>query len=145
DPAARLEAARALAVFADERNERNLAAWAYGLVATLDPADERSRLEAERLAPLLERQDEEILFAERAADPSADVARREALAELVRVARSAPGASRLFASAIVELARGRVDDESLFAEAIQAAERVSDLGSVARLCRDRLAVAGAPA
>ena len=46
--AAQLAGARALAQVAEENNDAALAAWAHGVVATLDTGDERARAASDR-------------------------------------------------------------------------------------------------
>src|SRR5690606_26137075 len=63
---------------------------------------------------------------------------------IVRLLRTAPGASRELASALVGLASARPEDDALLAEAGRVLERVRDWDASAALCRARLARALPP-
>ena len=139
EPSARLAGARALAALADEDRDDVLATWANGVVAELDPGDERARSALARSGEAARRRDEEIDLAVGTLETSAEAGRVEALVELVRLLRSAPGRSKQLAKILEELATIRPEDDALFAEALRIAERVSDFAVVTKLCRDRIA------
>ena len=144
DAGARLAAARALVQLADEGNDAPLAYWAHGIVAELDPGDERTRAAASRLQEAARRRDEEVHLAEQALGTSAEGGRVEALAELARLLHSAAGRSGQLAEVLAQLSSLRSDDDGLFADALRLAERVGDFEAVAKLCRQRLARGAAP-
>ncbi len=138
DVASRLAGARALATAAAASGDALLENWAHAKVFELDPTDETARAEADRHRASIGRRDEEIEMAQRALVTSADVGRREVLGELARLLQSAPEASAELASVLTELSLVRRDDDELLADALRVAERVSDFGTVAKLCRARL-------
>ncbi|HEY8076752.1 MAG TPA: hypothetical protein VIF62_21650, partial [Labilithrix sp.] len=158
EPESRLAAARALAEVADEKRDAVLAAWAWAEVRRVAPEDERARNAAGRLEGELARREEELVLARRTLETSAEGGRRAAVEELARLLRSDPSASRELAPLLAELARASVSSEgdadaretaereaeATFAEAARVAERISDFGAVATLCRERLAKGGPP-
>jgi len=144
DPASRLAGARALAQVAEEESDEALAAWAYGVVAELDSADERARGAGARIEDAARRRAEELELAEGTLGTSAGESRVDTLAEIARLLRSMPGRSKELSAILCELVAARPDDEATFGKALRVAERLSGFGTVAKLCRDRLARGGAP-
>ena len=153
DVSGRLAGARALAQHAEESHDTCLAAWAHGVVASLDESDERARAAAARLGDSARGRDEEIQAAERAladtdrpdrAHPEGSAERNTALEQLARLLRSAPGRTTQLVTALSELATASPDDDAIFAEALRAAERVRDFDTVKRLSQARITRGGAP-
>ncbi len=146
DVTSRLAAARALAQQADELGDSSLARWAHGIVVALDGEDERARGALGRFEDGAARHEDEIKLAEQALEDAAvgDGDRAERLASLARLLRSAPARSKQLADVLAALAALRSGDDELLAEALRTAERVSDLETVTKLCRDRLASATPP-
>ena len=151
EAASRLAAAHRLAAIAEERNDVLLSAWAYRIIAQLDPSDDRAHAAAGRLEAVVRRHEEELALARKALETSAADGRKVALEEVVRLARSFPDASRELAAALLELAeiRGRAAagdsspfEDPIFAEAVRVAERVGDFAGLARLARARLEARG---
>jgi tetratricopeptide (TPR) repeat protein/type II secretory pathway pseudopilin PulG len=151
EAASRLTAAHQLAALAEERNDVLLSAWAYSVIAELDPADDRARAAVARLEVAVRRHEEELALARKALETSAKDGRAVALEELVRLARSRPDASRELAGALLELAeiRGRAPagdtpplEDPVFAEAVRVAERIGDFAGLAHLARARLEARG---
>lgn len=143
DVAARLAGARALARHAEESHDPALAAWAHGIVASLDSGDEQARSALARAGDAARRRDEEIAVVERALESAGDGRRAETLAELARLLRSVPERSRQLAKVLAELVASRPDDDVLFADALRIAERASDFEAVTTSCRARIS-RGAP-
>lgn len=144
DVPARASAARALAEVAEEANDPTLAAWAHGVVSSLDGNDERARAAAARFADEARRRDEEIDLAERTLETSAAGGRLDSLLEMARLLRSVPERSRQLADVLVELVAARPDDDALFWEALRVAERASDVEAVVATCRQRIARGSPP-
>ena len=144
DSAARLAGARALAQVAEEGNDEALAAWAHGVVAELDTNDERARGARTRFEEAARRRAEELDLAERTLGTSAGESRVETLVEIARLLRSMPARSKELAGILGDIVAARPDDDAAFAQALRVSERVSDLGAVAKLCRERLDRGGAP-
>ncbi|MBS2012797.1 MAG: hypothetical protein JST00_07925 [Deltaproteobacteria bacterium] len=144
EASSRVAAARALAESADAASETMLALWAHSVVARFDVGDERARAGAERHHELSRGREEEIERATKAALAAPEERRTGALVELAALLRSVPDHSRQFADVLVELASRDIENDALWSEAVMVAERVSDFGAVARLCRLRLARQGAP-
>lgn len=152
--ASRLAAAHELASIGEERNDTLLSAWAYRMMSELDPSDERSRAASERLHGAVSRHEEELAMARHALETSAAGGRAVALADVARLARSIPDASRELAAVLLELAdiRGRTtasedvpvsyEEDPIFMEALRVAERVGDFPGIARLARARLEARG---
>jgi cellulose synthase operon protein C len=143
DVEARVAGARALAREAEEASAPALAAWAHGIVCSLDGSDERARSAQARFSDAARRRDEEIELAERTLPTANDGRRVEMLAELARLLQGVPDRTRQLAKVLAELVAARPDDEALLADAQRVAERSSDFGAVIELCRQRIA-RGAP-
>lgn len=144
EAASRVAAARALAEAAEAASENDLALWAQSIVARFDVSDERARIANERYAEMSRRRDEVIELATKTLETSAEDGRTAALTELSIRLEHAPDMSRRLADVLIELATHDIENDTLFGEAIIVAERVSDFGGIARLCRLRLAQQGAP-
>lgn len=154
DRASRLAAAHELASFAEDRNDSILAAWAYRVMSELDPSDARARAATVRLEGPIERHEKALSSALETLESASPDDRGPLLVEIVRIARSLPGASSVYAKALLELASSRVrgadsdvgvlssEVDPIVVEALRVAERVGDLDGVARLARAQLDCVG---
>ncbi len=154
EAASRLLAAHELASLAEERNDMLLAAWAYRVMADLDPNDERARAASGRLEGAVKRHEEELAAAKRRLDEVGEgkpEERRAALEHVSRLLRSLPDASVDLSNALLELAEAAPPDSSdapvsshdeVFAEAIRVAERVGNFEGIVKLARHRLDTRG---
>jgi len=144
EAASRVAAGRVLAEVADAMSNTSLGLWAHSIITRFDVSDERARAGAERFADFLRRRDEEIELATKTLETSAEEGRTAALAELAAQLRHLPDHSRRFADILVELASRDIENDAVWSEAVLVAERVSDFGAIAQLCRQRLGRQGAP-
>lgn len=137
---AKVAALRELATLAETKHDEVLAAWAHATAVKNDPTDERARAAASRGEAALRRHQEEIELARRLLETSGDVGRAQVLADLARLLRSSPDASREHADVLVELALARKSDEddAPINDAIRVADRVGDHRAVAKVARARV-------
>ena len=144
EASSRVAAGRVLVEVADATSDTTLGSWAHSVITRFDVSDDRARAGAERFADLLRRREEEIELATKTLETSAEDGRTAALTELAGRLRQLPDHSRRLADILVELAGRDIENDAVFNEAVLVAERVSDFGAIARLCRQRLSRQGAP-
>lgn len=154
DAPSRLAAAHELAAVSEERNDPLLAAWAYSVMAELDPSDERAKAAVGRLESAVRQRQEDLDHARRDLEGASGDARPDALLRVIKLTRSAPGASEQLARSLLELAELRErrepanddlppmsmshEEDPIFVEALRVAERVSDFRGIAKLAAARL-------